>query len=174
MLTCKNIRPQLSAYMDCEVPLWKAQIIRWHLKRCPDCAFEFMTLQDTATAMKSLEHVTTSDRFLTEIMTKASLMTSYEQKRLNWTQRLIRRVDAHVAWSRYLFYVLRWKMNAYATVFMLLVTLGFFMSAIPRIITPEPKNTRQTLVKAQTHQSADFILVEFVTPEMLRYYMHER
>ena len=77
MLKCEDIRPQLSAYIDRETPLWEAQMIRWHLRRCHECAFEYMLLIDTSEAMKSCPSVTTSDNFLREVITKASMMVVY-------------------------------------------------------------------------------------------------
>ena len=45
MLKCENVLPQLSAYVDREMPLWTIQLIQWHLKRCPSCAHEAMRLR---------------------------------------------------------------------------------------------------------------------------------
>ena len=80
MLKCEDIRPQLSAYIDREVPLWEAQMIRWHIRRCHECAFEYMLLMDTSEAMKSLVSVAAPDNFLSEVMSKASMMAVYERK----------------------------------------------------------------------------------------------
>ncbi|MFQ6043982.1 MAG: zf-HC2 domain-containing protein, partial [Candidatus Poribacteria bacterium] len=88
MLKCENIRPQLSAYIDREVPLWEAQMIRWHIRRCHECAFEYMLLMDTSEAMRFFAGVTTSDNFLREVMIKASMMAVYERKGLNLFQRV--------------------------------------------------------------------------------------
>lgn len=169
MLKCEDIRPQLSAYIDCEVPLWEAQIIRWHLRKCHECAFEYMLLMDTSEAMKSFAGVTTSDNFLREVITKASMMAVHERKELNLFQRTMRCVEARFVRLRYIFYAFRGKAAVYATALMTLVVLGYFMSTMPKIITPPLVGARQMLVKGEVNCSKDIIPVEFVTPERLRY-----
>ena len=169
MLKCEDIRPQLSAYIDREVPLWEAQMIRWHLKRCHECAFEYMLLMDTSEAMKSFAGVTTSDKYLREVITKASMMAVYERKEMNLFQLVMRRVEARFARLKYIFYVFRGKATVYATALMILVVLGYFMSAMPKILTPPLVGARQMHVKARVNCSKDIIPVEFVTPERLRY-----
>ncbi len=47
MLHCENVRPDLSAYLDRELPRWKMQLIRWHLYQCPRCSHEMALLQQT-------------------------------------------------------------------------------------------------------------------------------
>jgi len=168
MLKCENVRTQLSAYIDREVPLWEAQIIRWHLRRCHECAFEYMLLMDTSEAMKSFPSVTASDNFLREVMTKASMIAVHERKELNLFQRMMRSVEARFARFKYVFYAFRGKAAVYATAFMTLVVLGYFISAMPKIFTPPLVGTRQMLVKAEVNGSKDIISVEFVTPEKLR------
>ena len=169
MLKCEYIRPQLSAYIDREVPLWEAQMIRWHIRRCHECAFEYMLLMDTSEAMKSLVSVTAPDSFLSEVMTKASMMAVYERKKLNLFQRVVRRFEAHFAQFRYIFYVFRGKATVYATAFMTLVALGYFISAMPSIFTPPLSKPHPVLVKAEVKDSNKIIPVEFVTPGKLRY-----
>jgi len=160
MLKCKDILPQLSAYIDRELPLWEAQMIRWHLRRCQECAFEFMLLMDTSDALKSLNSVATSDKFLRKVMTKASMMSIYERKESNFFQRMIKRFEARFALLKYAFYTLRNKAGVYAMALILLVMLSYFTSAMPRIIYPEI-TPRQILVKN------DVIPVEFITLEEL-------
>ncbi|HIE26974.1 TPA: zf-HC2 domain-containing protein [Candidatus Poribacteria bacterium] len=169
MLKCEDIRPQLSAYIDRETPLWEAQMIRWHLRRCHECAFEYMLLTDASEAMKSYLSVTTSDNFLDEVITKASIMVVYERQELNFLQRVIRRIEARFARLQYIFHVFRGKAAIYATALMTLVILGYFVSVMPKIFTPPLTGARQMFVKAEVNSSKDIIPVEFVTPERLRY-----
>ena len=144
-------------------------MIRWHLRRCHECAFEYMLLIDTSEAMKSCPSVTTSDNFLREVITKASMMVVYERQELNLCQRVIKHIEARLARIRYIFYVFRGKAAVYATALMTLVILGYFVSAMPKIFTPPLAGARQMLVKAEVNGSKDVIPVEFITPERLRY-----
>jgi len=169
MLKCEDIRPQLSAYIDREVPLWEAQMIRWHIRSCHECAFEYMLLMDTSEAMKSLVSVAVPDNFLSEVMTKASMMAVYERKKLNLFQRAMRHVEARFARLKYIFYVFRGKATVYATTLMTLVVVGYFISAMPKIFTPPLSKPHPMLVKAEVNCSKEIISVEFVTSERLRY-----
>lgn len=169
MLQCEYIRPKLSAYIDREVPLWEAQMIRWHLRRCHECQFEYMMLRDTSEAMKAFPGVTTSYNFLNEVMTKASMIAVYEREELSLFQRMVKHFSARFASLRYVLHVFRGKATVYATALTILVLLGYFMSAMPRILTPPLSKPHQMLVKADVNSSKEIIPVEFITPGRLRY-----
>jgi hypothetical protein len=132
-----------------------------------------MLLMDTSEAMKSLVSATAPDNFLSEVMTKASMMAEYERQKLNLFQRVMRRVEARFAHLKYSFYVFRGKAIVYATALMTLVVLVYFInafiSAMPKIFTPPLSKPHPTLVKAEAKDTNEIITIEFVTPVRLRY-----
>lgn len=52
-LRCEEVREELSAYLDGEVPIWKRGLIRWHLMRCRDCAAEAFELRMVSKALRA-------------------------------------------------------------------------------------------------------------------------
>jgi hypothetical protein len=124
---------------------------------------------DTAKAMKAFPKVTTSGNFLREVMTKAAMIAVHEREKLNLCQRIMRHFKARFASLKYIFYVSRSKATVYAMAFTILVVLGYFMSAMPKILTPPLSKPHQMLVKVDANRAKGIIPVEFVTPAKLRY-----
>ena len=113
MLKCENVQPQLSPYVDREMPLWTIQLIQWHLKRCPSCAHETMRLRQTNKVLHQLEPVKTSDNFLPDLMRQAAAITVIEKERISAVRRILRRLKSSFAWMLYSF---RTRVRPYAVV----------------------------------------------------------
>lgn len=113
MLKCENVQPQLSAYLDREMPLWTIQLIQWHLKRCPSCAHEVMRLRQTDKILYQLDQVKTSDNFLPDLMRQAAAITVSEKHQVSAIRRILRRLESSFAWLLYSF---RTRVRPYAVV----------------------------------------------------------
>lgn len=73
---CKTIHPELSAYLDNEVPLWKENVIRRHLKQCQNCASEVELILQTDRTLRFVTPITASETFLTGVLSRANRMNS--------------------------------------------------------------------------------------------------
>ncbi len=156
MLKCENVQPQLSAYVDREMPLWTIQLIQWHLKRCPSCAHEAMRLRQTDKILHQLDSVKTSDNFLPDLMRRAAAITAIEREQISAIRRILRRMESSFAWIRYSF---RTRVRPYAVVasLALIATVVSLTLYQPRL--PLPSNDVLTLAQAPTDKQA--LLVEF-------------
>ena len=156
MLKCENVQPQLSAYVDREMPLWTIQLIQWHLKRCPTCAHETMRLRQTNTALHQLEIVKTSDNFLPDLMRQAAAITVIERERISAVRRILRRLESSLAWILYSF---RTRVRPYAVVatLALIATVVSITLYQPRF----PLLSNDTLTLAQVPADKQAVLVEF-------------
>lgn len=156
MLKCENVQPQLSAYIDCEMPLWTIQLIQWHLKRCPSCAHEVMRLRQTNKILHQLNPVKTSDNFLPGLMRQAAAITVIERHQISVIRRILRRLESSFAW---LFYSFRTRVRPYAVVtsLALIATVVSITLYQPRF--PLPSNDTLTLAQSPTDKQA--LLVEF-------------
>ncbi|RKU10274.1 hypothetical protein C6502_12040 [Candidatus Poribacteria bacterium] len=156
MLKCENVQPQLSAYVDREMPLWTIQLIQWHLKRCPSCARETMRLRQTNKILHQLDPVKTSDNFLPDLMRRAAAITVIEKERVSAVRRILRRLESSFAWMLYSF---RTRGRPYAVVTSLAV-----LATVVSITLYQPRltllsNDTVTLAQAPTDKQA--LLVEF-------------
>jgi len=168
MLECEDVQPQLSALIDKELSLWEAQMIRWHIRRCRDCAYEFMLLKDTARMLSYVDNVTTGDDFIQRVMTKASVMSRHDNTTTNPFARLFNRAGYYLDWFKYSF---RRKASVYAVALMFLMVLGFFIGAMPTIISPQIDMSTTRVTEARLPRDA--IKVEFVTPAMFHQYSRD-
>ena len=134
MLKCEDVQPQLSALIDKELPLWEAQMIRWHIRICRDCAYDFMSLKDTDRVLSSMGNVTTGDNFIREVMTKGSMMSRHDNTTSNLFVKLFNRAGYYLDWFKYSF---RRKMSVYAVALMFLMVWGFLIGVMPTIISPK-------------------------------------
>ena len=156
MLKCENVQPQLSAYIDREMPLWTIQLIQWHLKRCPTCAHEMMRLRQTNKILHQLDPVKTSDKFLPDLMRRAASITVTERHQISVVRRVLRRLESSFAWMLYNF---RTRVRPYAvvTLLALIATVVSITLYQPRL--QFPSNETLTLAQAPTNKQA--LLVEF-------------
>ncbi len=156
MLKCENVQPQLSPYVDREMPLWTIQLIQWHLKLCPNCAHEAMRLRQTNKVLHQLEPVKTSDNFLPDLMRQAAAITVIEKERISVIRRVLRRLESSFAWMLYSF---RTRARPYAVVTSLAVTAAVMSITLyqPRI----PILSNDTLTLAQAPMDKQAVLVEF-------------
>ena len=156
MLKCENVQPQLSAYVDREMPLWTIQLIQWHLKRCPSCAHEVMRLRQTNKILCQLDPVKTSDNFLPDLMRRAAAMTITEKGRISTLRRLLRRLESSVAWMLYSF---RTRVRPYAIVASLALIATVVSLTLYQPQLPLPSDDALTL--AQSPSDKQVLLVEF-------------
>ena len=140
MLKCESVHPQISAYLDREMPLWRVQLIQWHLKRCPTCAHEVMSLQQADKILGKLEPIKTSDSFLPDVMRHVSEIAVIEKRQLPLMRRILRKLEASLAWTRYSF---RMRTSTYAVAFtlVLLVMLASIATTVyyPRRLSLSPE-----------------------------------
>lgn len=125
MLKCDNIRSDISAYLDREMPLWKIQLTKRHLGQCPACAHEVMRIRQTNEALHRLDRVKTSEDFVSEVMRRASAVRASEKLRTSPIRRIRKRVEAAMAWPRYSM-LKRAPSFAFTVTFALLLILGTF------------------------------------------------
>ena len=156
MLKCENVQPQLSAYVDREMPLWTIQLIQWHLKRCPSCAHETMRLRQTNKVLHQLDPVKTSDNFLPDLMRQVTAITVTEKEQFSAVRRVLRRLESSFAWMLYSF---RTRVRPYAV-----VTTLALISTVVSITLYQPRfpllsNDTLTLAQAPTDKQA--VLIEF-------------
>ena len=156
MLKCENVQPQLSAYIDREMPLWTIQLIQWHLKRCPNCAHETMRLRQTNKILHQLEPVKTSDNFLPNLMRHAAAITVIEKERISVIRRILRRLESSFAWMLYSF---RTRVRPYAIVTSLAVVATVMSITLYQPRLPFPSDNTLTLAQSSTDKQA--LLVEF-------------
>lgn len=139
MLKCENIQPQISAYLDREMPAWRMQLIRWHLKRCPACTHETMRLQQTDQIIRSLTPVKTSDTFLWDLMRRVSVASVAEKREMPLFQRTFRKFKSSLDWT---IYSMRMHILAYAVgvALVLIMGAGLTMLYAPLdLLTPSEK-----------------------------------
>ena len=156
MLKCENVQPQLSAYIDREMPLWTIQLIQWHLKRCPSCAHETMRLRQTNKILHQLDPVKTSDNFLPDLMRQAAAITVIEKERISVIRRVLRRLESSFAWTLYSF---RTRVRPYAVVTTLAVVATVVSITLYQPRLPLLSNNTLTLAQAPTDKQV--LLVEF-------------
>ena len=156
MLKCENVQPQLSAYVDREMPLWTIRLIQWHLRRCPSCAHEAMRIRQTDKILQQLDSVKTSDNFLPDLMRRAAAITLIEREQISAIRRTLRRLESSFAWMRYSF---RTRMRPYAVAasLVLIATVVSLTLYQPRF--PLPANDTLTLSQVPSEEQA--LLVEF-------------
>lgn len=156
MLKCENVQPQLSPYVDREMPLWTIQLIQWHLKRCPNCAHEAMRLRQTNKILHQLEPVQASDNFLPDLMRQAAAITVIEKERVSVFRRILRRLESSFAWMLYSF---RTRVRPYAVVTSLAV-----IATVVSLTLYQPRFTllsNNALTLAQAPTDKQVLLVEF-------------
>ena len=156
MLKCENVQPQLSAYVDREMPLWTIQLIRWHLKCCPSCAHEATRLRQINKILHQLEPVKTSDNFLPDLMRQAAAITVIEKGQISVVRRILRRLESSFAWLLYSF---RTRVRPYAVVTSLAAIATVVSITLYQPRFPLSSNDTLTLAQAPTDKQA--VLVEF-------------
>lgn len=158
MLKCESIQSQISAYLDREMPLWKLQLIRWHLKQCPNCAHEALRIQQTDKILRQLDPVKASDSFLPEVMRQVSTICEDEKRQIPLMRRILRRLESSVAWTSYRF---RTRTRPYAAAAALFVVMTIASAAT--LYHPRrpllPLDNTPMLAQSKTNKSV--VLVEF-------------
>ena len=156
MLKCENVQPQLSAYVDREMPLWTVRLIQWHIKWCPSCAHEVMRLRQTNKVLYQLEPVKTSDNFLPDLMRQAAAITVIEKDQISAVRRVLRRLESSFAWLLYSF---RTRVRPYAVVTSLALIATVVSLTLYQPQLPFPSDDALTLAQSPSDKQA--LLVEF-------------
>ena len=125
MLNCESIQCHTSAYLDREMPLWKIELIRWHLRRCPICAHEVIRLKQTDRILRQFDPVKTSEKFLSSVMNQASEVSASQKLKTSLMRRIWRKFESFMAWPRYST-LRRAPSYTFAVTFALLLMLGTF------------------------------------------------
>jgi len=90
-LKCEQVKPLLSAYLDRELPIWKIGLIRFHLRRCPECARQVAELQRTSLALRAWGEVRAPAEMRDKIMRRIRNSPSgYEASRARWKFRIMK------------------------------------------------------------------------------------
>lgn len=152
MLNCEDVQPQISAYLDREMPLWKIKLIQLHLKRCLACAHETMRLQQTGKMLSRLDSVRTSNQFLSGVMRQVSTISNIERQRVSSVRRIYRRLESSLTWLQYRFWT---RPASYAIGFSLalivtVTSITTFYQPYKRASLPEPMHM---LAQSQTQES---------------------
>ena len=152
MLNCEDIRPQISAYLDREMPLWKMRLIQLHLKRCPTCAHEAMRLQLTGKILSQLDSVRTSNEFLSHVMRQVSTISLVERQRVPSMRRILRRLESSLAWLQYRFWT---RPSSYAVGFSLalIVTVASIVTFYQPLKQASLSDPMHMLARSQTKES---------------------
>jgi len=169
MLKCDQVKPLLSEYIDRELTLWKMQMVRLHLKSCPDCSRELALLRDTDKLLKlrKNEVVVTSNHFTEVLLAKVSIIARNEQNNVPFSQRLIGKIKTYAVWFKYSFDLknhLSFVWKASFTLLFLITLIGLFsLSSFHR---PDYEKKYEIVKKTKT---VNFIKVEFVKPDTQNY-----
>lgn len=82
------------------MPTWKRHLIRWHLKRCPDCRLRAKAIEQTDKLLRFVEPVKASDTFLSSVMSRATTMKVTQKARQSIFNRLGHLVEGLQTWMR--------------------------------------------------------------------------
>lgn len=66
-MTCKQIKPQLSAYIDGVLPAVKKEQVEAHLADCPICRKELADLKETVALLRAAPKTDAPDKFLQQV-----------------------------------------------------------------------------------------------------------
>lgn len=108
---CKNIAPQLSAYSDGQMPVWKRHIMKRHLNQCSVCKSQLQSIQQTDKLLLSVESVKASDTFLSDVLHQAAALKKTKKIKESNINRIGTRIENIQLW-------LRGKVQAYTPIFM--------------------------------------------------------
>lgn len=108
---CDNIAPQLSAYFDRQMPVWKRHLMKRHLNQCAMCKSRLQSIQQADKLLKSVEPVKASDTFLSEVLHQAANIKKTKKIRESNINRIGSRIENMQLW-------LRGKVRAYNPIFM--------------------------------------------------------
>ena len=153
MLKCENIQTETSAYLDREMPLWKMELIKWHLGHCPTCAREVARIRQTNEILHRLDRVKTSDNFVSDVIHRASEARASEKLRTSRIHRIWWRLESAMAWPRH--GVLRRAPSfAFTATFALLLVLGTFATLYYPRGTHLSWNNAQLVVQSPAEDSS--------------------
>ena len=108
---CDNIVPQLSAYSDGQMPVWKRHLMKRHLNQCSVCKSQLQAIQQTDKLLKSVERVKASDTFLSDVLHQAANIKKTKKIKESNINRIGSRIENIQVW-------VRGKVRAYNPIFM--------------------------------------------------------
>ena len=126
MLKCENIKCQISAYLDREIPLWKIRLIQWHFRRCPSCSHEFVRFKQADKIIRRLDLLKTSENFLAELMCQAECLELSQKRQTSFLRRLYCKFESSVAWRRYIV-IQRASAHGFLAALALFMVIGTFV-----------------------------------------------
>ena len=97
---CENIRTQLSAYYDNQMPTWKRYPVRRHLKQCSACSAQVVTIKQTDKLLRLAEPVEASDNFLSAVMSRATTLHTSQKTHRSPLHRIGISIENLQAWIR--------------------------------------------------------------------------
>ncbi len=117
---CDHIAPQLSAYSDGQMPVWKRHIMKRHLSQCAMCKSRLQSIQQTDKLLLSVESVKASDTFLSDVLYHAAILKKTKKIKESNINRIVSRIETIQSWFRR-------KVRAYNPIFMFGFIFGVFV-----------------------------------------------
>ena len=155
---CQNYQTQLSAYFDNEFPSWKRHIIKWHLKRCPNCSDRYATLKRMDSLLHFVEPVKASDTFLSSVMSRVTTMQTTQKVHKSSFNRLGSFIKNMKVW-------MRGNIRAYNPFYMVGFIFGVFMMIGVTLYSPRIEKLNpftQYSSKSSKVQQEKFISFEVI------------
>ncbi|MDE0300128.1 MAG: zf-HC2 domain-containing protein [Candidatus Poribacteria bacterium] len=174
MQKCEGIQSEISAYLDRELPLWKSQLIKRHLRQCSTCAREVMRIRQTDGILHRLDPVKTSDDFVSDVMNRASEVCVREKLRTSPFRRICQRFEAAMAW-RSNSVLKRAPSVTFAAAFALLLVLGTFATVyFPHGMRLSSDNAQ--LVMQPSAEEATLVWIDIIPTSSPKRYLsiHQR
>ena len=163
---CENIAPQLSAYTDGQMPVWKRHLMKRHLNQCSMCKSQLQSIQQTDQLLKSVEPVKASDTFVFEVLHQAADIK--KSKRIKESN--INRIGSHIE-NMQLW--IRGKVRAYNPIFMFGFIFAVFVmigatlySASIKDFNPFPQSVTKS-TETQHHKLINFEVIQQKEPKRI-------
>ena len=169
MLKCEDIRSEISAYIDREMPLWKVQLIKRHLGQCSTCAHEVMRIRQTNEVLYRLDLVNTSGDFVSDVMRRASEVCASEKLRTSLIHRIWHKLDSALAWPRYGM-LKRAPSFTFTATFALLLILGTFATLYYPHGTRFSTDDAQLVVQSSVEDSA-LVWIDIISTKTPKRYL---
>lgn len=97
---CDNIAPQLSAFIDRQMPVWKRHLMKRHLKQCAMCKSRLQSIQQSDKLLKSVERVKASDTFLSDVLNQAAEIKKNKKVKVSNINRISSHIKNMQLWLR--------------------------------------------------------------------------
>lgn len=124
-----ELQDDLSAYIDKELPVWKRQLIRWHLKKCTVCADHVQQLRRIDNFLRAAGAVKIADTFLHEVMVRVPVIAQYQRQQRSFRPQAERCVQTISNWIRPLSTLtsqVRYKIRTHSPAYIFTLTFAVF------------------------------------------------